>query len=378
MIWPCCFALANELGDAHGGRDSGRSRLINQLTPQNIVPSPGDYKNAYSCKELNPGESMVVNESAEESPTGVKRRFRLRRDAEDPKLYHVDLNLDIVTLLYDLSFGESYGKYAEARKKMAAQARHCFNKTSSQLRTRDGMRLKLNLLGNEYGEYRGFDVPKNRIEIVAHGRRANSTAWPETIDCPTIIHEVMHLLGLCDSYSERQLGVTPTLREAYQGEDQLDKRYSQFLYDCRTIEPADSIMHNQYAAMNITEWFDVKVCLKAEGGAVGPPQIHHVEKLPSDLMGTSCNSDGRTIKLSKNYIDEFIQIKGENLKAVYLAPSQTAQWSLYPAQMRFITQPHCTQANARLITCSKNAYRTHSLEGCESMPRFCRNGDHLE
>ncbi len=56
-----------------------------------------------------------------------------------------------------------------------------------------------------------FESANSGNEVVIHNEydRADSQNWPEDIDCSTITHEVLHLLGLCDHYQERWSQYTP-------------------------------------------------------------------------------------------------------------------------------------------------------------------------
>jgi hypothetical protein len=52
--------------------------------------------------------------------------------------------------------------------------------------------------------------------------------------------------------------------------------------------------------------------------------------------------------------------------------------TLYPAQMRMITQPFCNSANQRYINCVQNVYRTREIEGCAVVPDYCQTSDFLQ
>jgi hypothetical protein len=56
------------------------------------------------------------------------------------------------------------------------------------------------------------------------------------------------------------------------------------------------------------------------------------------------------------------------------APTST----LYPAQMRLITQPFCNSGNQRYLDCAQNAYRTRETEGCAVVPDYCQTADYLQ
>lgn len=69
-----------------------------------------------------------------------------------------------------------------------------------------------------------------KINLEGPNFRSHSASYSDVADCTTIVHETMHLLGLCDEYPERDLSL--------------------FDASCRIITTQDSIMRNKDNALS--------------------------------------------------------------------------------------------------------------------------------
>lgn len=107
---------------------------------------------------------------------------------------------------------------------MLERSRRCLNSIQSGLKGPGGEELSINLLTpREVNRLPSNLRPqKTTINIAATNARSHSKAYASSINCPTILHEVLHLLGLCDEYP---------------GEGDS--------YPCRSVGNRDSIMRNQ-------------------------------------------------------------------------------------------------------------------------------------
>lgn len=108
---------------------------------------------------------------------------------------------------------------------MLTRARSCLNSIQSGLKGPGGEELAINLLTPE--EVRRLPAnlrpKKTTITIAGKNARSHSKAYASSIDCPVILHEVLHLLGLCDEYPG-------------EGDN----------YPCRAVGNRDSVMRNQW------------------------------------------------------------------------------------------------------------------------------------
>ncbi|MGZ3657185.1 MAG: hypothetical protein ACXVCS_16645, partial [Bdellovibrionota bacterium] len=184
------------------------------------------------CTRLAVGASAIVDYTFETSPTGTSARYGLSRPKDST--YLAELNLEFERgegFPDDLTPKELNGKY---RKRVA----DCLNEYENSLKNeRAGKSLILRLTDNAA-------VPVSQISVVAPGKRANAAAYPSDISCPVILHELMHLLGLADEYSD-----TSELHEP--------------LADCRPATAADSLMNSQLEAVlgiSMSMEFQVQMC----------------------------------------------------------------------------------------------------------------------
>lgn len=250
---------------------------------------------------------------------------------------------------------------------MIGRVKECFKESQGKLKSPDGTILDFELLNNTNAN----NVTKMPVSIMKKSVRSNSAEWAGELDCGTILHEVLHFMGLCDGYQEKDT-VKKYMMEKLEGiidfskpgVQQLNFRNNDLLYDCRSLAPETNIMSISRLP---EDSYQLVSCL--DTARVGNP-IRQKQKCPKDLVRTSVISKSRldsTTKHSPKTKDLFIsttKIEGEAL--------------LSNAQMRLITLPHCHEKNNLYIMCSQNAYRTSVLEECLGMPIECRNGDYLK
>ncbi len=355
----------------------GSSPLLPQGPPQD------------SCRELRPGESLRVDQPLRrQSATGLPRTYRISRDATDPNLFVAEFNLRFGPLrdavqerfgsqlaFIDQTEKNALAPYAdEMRAAFIARTRQCFESMRDRLRTPNGQRLELRL---DYPNLQDPDAPpESTIRIQSDAGRSSSTSWARTIDCSTIVHEVLHLTGLCDGYTERWLTVQRPHPE----------RGDANIFSCRSIEPADSIMHDQ-SGLNFT--YEVLRCTQTSR-TPGPEVSTLTNPLPA-----VCPDGGTSKRLLVGRREYAAMVASESARRrtgvsvtkdgrprppVFFyyreRPAPTA--TLYPAQMRLITQPFCDSGNQRYLDCAQNAYRTREIEGCAVVPDYCQTADYLQ
>ena len=89
-----------------------------------------------------------------------------------------------------------------------------------------------------------FCQKTTEIKITSKDHRSNNLKYESNISCPLIIHEVLHLLGLCDEYKERTKGFYVSDDGSILDPDKPENRKnSKFVpaYDCR-ITISNSMM----------------------------------------------------------------------------------------------------------------------------------------
>lgn len=336
-----------------------------------------------SCTPLAPGASITVEDSSESSPTGVARAYKLTRSATDPQRYIAEFNL--LFSPNDEAIEERYQGQAaspndlfkdspqgtrtdEMRAALIVRTRECFQQTQGQLRTSDGTLLELRLSAHDDPH------PPRRVSVQINtaAARSNASSWARQIQCPTIIHEVFHLMGLCDGYRET-VERTPDVQILARGGERMSivpqsKIEPSFMYNCRSLEPRDSIMTDQFTALQ--QLLEIRVCSRLDNSL---PISQSVSELPASCPD---GSPGQVqIASQRDYMNRIAQRRQRATYYYRVLPARGQ--TIYPAQMRLITQPHCNARNQRYIDCSQNAYRTLQIEGCANVPSFCSTGDFM-
>jgi hypothetical protein len=315
-------------------------------------PPPG-------CVRLKVGEAAVVSyEENGDSPTGLEARYGLSHPSADTYLVEVNLRFRKGPG-YEGSLGES-----ELNDTYRKRVSGCLAQYQGALKNeRAGKSLALRLTDNAA-------VPVFAVEVVAPGTRAHVDAYPSDISCPVVLHEVLHVLGLPDEYADR-----PAVNEA--------------LKDCRPSAPSDSVMSNQWEALE----------------KLGPQTRYSVEMCRCDKKGDACwelnqKKDGKKcppgttsflkpldpdIKTSLNVLDssEAFTLNETKIAAGTAPPAHVS--ALYPAHFRAITEPGCRDVNESYYACAVNAYRYSKPplgaagddgQGCLPKPEACRWGSH--
>jgi hypothetical protein len=142
---------------------------------------------------------------------------------------------------------EVYAPFTPADKSAAltAHTSSCLNSYAPRLTGPNAERLSIRLVTDPGSPA----IPANPIEVLPPGSRSHSSAWKEDIDCATILHEMLHVLGLIDEYEERWMGyhseggqLKSTGLENF-GEVPIRS------YNCRSHGPESSVMYYQTYAV---------------------------------------------------------------------------------------------------------------------------------
>lgn len=172
-------------------------------------------KDVNECRPIKPGQSIVVDKS--NSPSYLDGEYTLIRTEE--KKWAVALALDVKS-------GNGISS-----DEMFNRIKTCMAAVNQSMKGPNGEIIDFNILS--VAENRKLPMnkrpPLSHIEIQPAGARSHSRAYAADIQCSTIVHEVLHLLGLCDEYEAKDDG-----------------------YECRAVPSFDSIMKNHTAIFDQT------------------------------------------------------------------------------------------------------------------------------
>ncbi|MCE3011428.1 MAG: hypothetical protein LW878_00015 [Proteobacteria bacterium] len=162
-----------------------------------------------SCTPLEQGKWKTVRGN---SKSGIDFSYGLVQEA--PSKFKAVLNVEFT--------GTNNGVTPQM---MLERARTCMNSIKSGLKGPNGEQLSISLLTPREANQLPVNLRprKTSISIENENARSHSKAYASSIGCPTILHEVLHLLGLCDEYP---------------GESDN--------YPCRAVGNRDSVMRNQF------------------------------------------------------------------------------------------------------------------------------------
>ena len=233
-----------------------------------LIPAVLDQS---QCLELKPGEKKRIF-----SGTGLNRSYLVKRESDGS--YSIPLSLNfVVGKDYDGPvpksqapehyFRETKKCLQQANKKMLGPQGEKLNiiinpaqsQSATELIRRQGI-LTRGFLNKMDSSTQGSTCAKNlgtKIFIRSKDFRSSSTNYEADIDCPTVTHEILHLLGLCDEYGEKISGyyvdsqtgkiLSPDEKKS---RDESGYKFQPF-YPCRLIQ-FNSIMASQYE-----KWYNV-------------------------------------------------------------------------------------------------------------------------
>jgi hypothetical protein len=205
------------------------------------------YAKTKLCQDMKVSEVIVVKNNISQSKSGVEMKYTLHKVAK--KSYDVYLNL-----LFKR--GKEYNgprpknsKGKATKKKLdeywKKKTRRCFSKYPHTLS--DGYGRSLNLKVWDKQLHRDIPrPPKVKIKMVKSSTRSHSRAYRADVSCTTIIHEVLHLMGLADEY-EAERGIYK--KKVFWGLGTKNfKTGNPFdvVNNCRSPEPRNSFLGDHY------------------------------------------------------------------------------------------------------------------------------------
>ncbi len=161
-----------------------------ELKPiQDILTNLEDTKKVDKCKDLAPGEHKVFKkDSSDYYGTG---HYLLKRTKEGD--YQAVVSVNFKT-----------GGGSLPPQEMLKRSKECLDLASPFLKGPDGKRLQFSVITPQEAQQLPSDErpePYN-VSIEPVGFGTNAASYAQDVGCPTITHEMLHLLGLCDEYKE--------------------------------------------------------------------------------------------------------------------------------------------------------------------------------
>lgn len=243
---PVCVRIKNgtvALLEAVRGLQSNLKTLLSDrvIACLNLVADPSaraqdlaeTVRNAIQCVDLAVGEAKEIDRS--DSGTGLAGKYRLKKSGD--KSFIAQLNLNFKT-----AQGQSS---AALDSRYRGKVTQCLNRVNGQLKGPGGQSLKI-----ELGPKTGTQAaPPVAIRIQNADFRSDSANWESDIRCDTVLHELLHLLGLVDEYEETHMGYT-TDDDGNFVFSESNASSDTALYNCRALGPENSIMRNQDQAFS--------------------------------------------------------------------------------------------------------------------------------
>ena len=214
-----------------------------------------DLQEQVQCFELKPGKEKTVY-----SNTGRDRSYRIKREPDNSSYsYVIPLNLQF-------SADEDYdGEVPRDQVPIhyIQRVQDCIKEANEKMLGPNGEKLKIVIqTPTEQVDKNCIDDVKT-IKVGSKEHRSNSGKYEADIDCETITHEILHLLGLCDEYIEQLKGHyidsetgerrSALLNRMEEDEELMNSENYDFkpAFDCRATTE-NSIMSNHY-----DRWTDV-------------------------------------------------------------------------------------------------------------------------
>lgn len=330
-----------------------------------------------ACRDLSVGEFRVVKKSWDESDTTVEHAYVLRRTAKDTH-----------TLEFNLSFKDIQKSFlhpadkSPTEKELRARMSQCLEEHEKYLLGPGGQKLKLKVLDPKSAgpEHRRIET---RIDIHHDENfRSNSRAYQKSESCMVFIHELLHLAGLADEYTESK---------------NLDNRKQV----CRARNYRPSIMGDHEAALQHVQSLEksnyhrytIRYCscepqscpnaAQAQKNVCSPGELTHFhseirEEPMNDLIGESHNTvSGFMSLLGSGFVMPNDSASKARLRVVQVEEETNASL-LRPAHFRAVVYPGCREKNQSYYRCARawegQSWKEQlfgSAQNCPRLPPEC-------
>jgi hypothetical protein len=348
------------------------------------------WKTAEQCAPVLPGQSVYFNGN-----------LYFKNAAHTVENESAPLKPPKYTLTMNFEFVKADGnEVEELNETWHKKFSECMAKVNPHLKGPGGAQLTIKL-----ADVNDFQLPPDEIKI-SDVERGHAQNWNRNSDCPTIIHETLHHLGLKDGYKEQNRPKTEI------GQDGLEHMTSEEglppLYDCRVLEPRDSMMTDPWEAwkevVEPQKLYDMCACgmhpemqkfdnemtkkySSPETATMGGcPQCVFQQLNPEEqkelvalikkeqVFRENCKEalnhmnpsngvcpKGSESEVAMAFTDEEIKNLGHDGYHVVLSSYEEPKIKeslLYPAQFNTILNPGCEAKTRSYIVCSEDAYNT--------------------
>ena len=218
-----------------------------------------DIESAYACAPLKMGEVKVVSPNKDD----VGGNYALKK---------IGKNKLEATIAVDFSGGNAYNPALSLD--LFDKTKSCLEQVGPYLKSPSGEQLSVKIID----KYESLQLPVEKrpdlqtIKIEPSDYRSKSAAYAKDINCETITHEVLHILGLHDEYKENSkiIYINTKTGKAINSNHNLQDLKNRGLakehlrYQCRAIADRPSIMSRHW------EMFDETVGRKHTCRCNGP------------------------------------------------------------------------------------------------------------
>jgi hypothetical protein len=186
---------------------------------EDIVPTQSFWnqfvefnKNKNDCEPLEANEQRLVKKDS------FQQDYLIRKVAENK--HQIVLNIDFDYKSGGLSPAEMMNRMRQCLKDISPNLGSIDNQLEIVAITPEEAKTKPDL----------SKISPAKISIEGPNFRSHSASYSDAAECTTIVHETLHLLGLCDEYPERDASLMNAT--------------------CRIITTTDSIMRNKDEALD--------------------------------------------------------------------------------------------------------------------------------
>ncbi|MCK6598219.1 MAG: hypothetical protein L6Q37_07625 [Bdellovibrionaceae bacterium] len=317
---------------------------------------------AQRCLPIAKGETRVVDSLAN---SNVPNNYAITRTNENN--YRVDLKLEFAREDHDVSDDD----VSQLKKNVDL----CLQTINQKLTGPNGEHLEIQVNNPNASK----NLIPNSISLYRNVVRKDSFKWTPFIDCQTMTHEMMHLVGLVDEYQEKSCGfiIHPLTGKRSELQDdkpaQLNGNKYITAFDCRSEGPKNSIMSNHYEAMRDTfggtKEYDRCTCSDSK--------CDFLKTINAKNIFDVCQGSGR-------HYEHFTQLGASTPPPPDSAKSKSVVTNRYPekilkksillpAQFRQIIQPNCRQTNNAFMECSKGSQESSIVGPCPQKPEYCKD-----
>jgi hypothetical protein len=330
---------------------------------------------AINCKSLNVGSAQTIKDE--------HGSYRLTKISKDK--FKIEINPIFYTMVSNKM--NTFSPSSESQQKYSDKMNACFNLLAPFLKGPDNKKIEIHAVGDR-------NIPPVNINIQSGDYRSNNENFQEEINCPTIFHETLHLLGLEDEYRENTRGYIRdpmTKRAKY-----VETDAKILAYDCRAIGPADSIMSDPEGAVlsviqNVKREKTTCICAKSESRCLqsvkkNESMIGIENRCPPDFDSQTIIADGATVSDEKKYLGPDLNagrvwVDHQKFTNFNLAPKIISRpfppkksSLLLPAHFRMITNPMCMSENKKYKECTESAYQSSIVDGaCSKAAKKCQS-----